>query len=80
MKEDSPLANIYVGAVTTAIETLTELAQYDSSEKNEVVRFQAVSDLLAIANQIRNHDRLDQIIADHELAKWYFAGTRPLQS
>lgn len=89
MNENSPLGNIYIGMVTTAVETLTEFAQLhlDSDEDNpeiikmvNSIRSQAVLDLISVANQIRNHDRLDTIVNDIELAKSYFAGSRPLQS
>lgn len=89
MKEDSPLASIYVGMVTTVVETLTDQAHMylDPDEDNpdmikavNMVRSQALLDLVSVANQIRNHDRLDYIVNDMELAKAYFAGSRPLQS
>lgn len=89
MKEDSPLNSIYVGMLTTALETLTEFAQLplDPFEDNHEtiklvnsIRSQAVLDIMNVANQLRNHDRLDTIVADKELATAYFAGSRPLQN
>lgn len=89
MNEDSPLGNIYVGMITTAVETLTELAQnrddyhpdfMEFEKAINTIRFQAVLDLVSVANQIRNHDRLDTIVSDPDLAKAYFAGNRPLQN
>ena len=86
MDNDSPLAHIYVGALTTALETLTELAQntyYDpdlmaSIQAVNTTRFQAVLDLVSVANQVRNHDRLDTIVADKELVVAYFAAGKAL--
>lgn len=89
MKDDSPLASIYIGAITTVMETLTDQAQMylDPNEDDteliktiNSIRSQALLDLVSVANQLRNHARLDEIVSDKELAKAYFAGSRPLQS
>lgn len=87
MNEDSSLGSVYVGVLTTAIEALTELAHSQVDEDDDspaavkevnTVRFQAVLDLVSVANQIRNHARLDDILADKELAVAYFAAGKPL--
>ena len=86
MSEDSPLNNIYVGMITTAVETLTEIAQetdylpdfMEFEKAVNTIRFQAVLDLVSIANQLRNQDRLDTIVADKELAVAYFAAGKAL--
>lgn len=89
MKENSSLENIYIGALTTVFETLVEMANTqvgaldeDNPEVVKVingVRFRAVSDLVTIANQLRNHARMDTIINDPEMARAYFTAGQKTQ-
>lgn len=81
------MESIYIGALTTAFETLVGFAEAtpdysddaDEVKATNTYRFQAALDLVTIANQLRNHDRLDTIINDPEMARAYFTAGQKTQ-
>ncbi len=68
----------YTVALTTAIDNLADIARTggDDPDKNAQVRLAACEALVSICNGMRNHDRLNAIIADPETFKAYLASGR----
>lgn len=65
------------GATTCLLENLINLANNGNGDPDSpgywALRLQAMSDLQTLQNNLRNHERMSQILADDNLAKYYLS-------